>query len=108
MKSRQTQRAFHGKRRWKVFGLAILGVSGMAGALPVAAATASDAVSAAPDAAGADSAPADADAGISEVLVTSRNREESSQEVPIPISVIGSQALVRGGTLSIGFARSWV
>jgi iron complex outermembrane receptor protein len=101
MKSRQTQRAFHGKRRWKIFGLAILGVSGMAGALPVAAATAPDAVSAAPDAAAADSAPADADAGISEVLVTSRNREESSQEVPIPISVIGSQALVRDGTLSI-------
>jgi len=33
------------------------------------------------------------------VLVTSRNREESSQEVPIPISVIGSQALVRDGTV---------
>jgi iron complex outermembrane recepter protein len=39
--------------------------------------------------------------GISEVIVTSRNREESSQDVPIPISVIQSDALVRDGTVTI-------
>jgi iron complex outermembrane recepter protein len=48
----------------------------------------------------ADSAEADG-GGISEVIVTSRNREESSQDVPIPISVIQSDALVRDGTVSI-------
>ena len=47
-----------------------------------------------------DSAAADG-GGISEVIVTSRNREESSQDVPIPISVIQSDALVRDGTVSI-------
>lgn len=33
--------------------------------------------------------------------MTSRNREESSQDVPIPISVIQSDALVRDGTVTI-------
>ena len=42
-----------------------------------------------------------ADDGLAEVLVTSRNREESSQEVPIPISVIQTDSLVRDGTVSI-------
>jgi iron complex outermembrane receptor protein len=41
------------------------------------------------------------DGGLSEVIVTSRNREESSQDVPIPISVIQSDALTRDGTVSI-------
>jgi iron complex outermembrane receptor protein len=39
--------------------------------------------------------------GLSEVIVTSRNREESSQDVPIPISVIQSDSLTRDGTVSI-------
>jgi iron complex outermembrane receptor protein len=99
MMSSQARPAFRGKRRWEVFSLAVLGGSALACALPASAANAPDAVAA--DAASADAASPDADAGISEVLVTSRNREESSQEVPIPISVIGSQALVRDGTVSI-------
>jgi iron complex outermembrane receptor protein len=52
------------------------------------------AADAAPDASGSDE-------GISEVIVTSRNREESSQDVPIPISAIQSDALTRDGTVSI-------
>jgi iron complex outermembrane receptor protein len=47
-------------------------------------------------------ASAEADAGgISEVIVTSRNREESAQDVPIPITVLQSDALVRDGTATI-------
>jgi iron complex outermembrane recepter protein len=41
------------------------------------------------------------DGGLAEVVVTSRNREESSQDVPIPMSVIQSDALVRDGTVGI-------
>ena len=99
MMSRQARRAFRGKRGWEVFSLAILGGSALLCALPAGAANAPDAVSA--DAASPDAASPDSAAGITEVTVTSRNREESSQDVPIPISVIGSQALVRDGTVSI-------
>jgi iron complex outermembrane receptor protein len=56
------------------------------------------------DAAGGPSADAPADAGdggLSEVIVTSRNREESAQDVPIPITVIQADALVRDGTATI-------
>jgi iron complex outermembrane receptor protein len=64
---------------WRIAGLLVLVVG-----LPVAYA--------------ADDAPDDA---LAEVVVTSRNREESSQDVPIPMSVIQSDALVRDGTVSI-------
>ena len=49
----------------------------------------------------ADASPDPDSGGISEVIVTSRNREESSQDVPIPISVLQSDALVRDGTATI-------
>jgi iron complex outermembrane recepter protein len=96
MMTSQARRALHGKRRREIFSLAILGGSALVCALPVGAVTAADAASEAPEASSAD-----ADAGITEVLVTARNREETSQDVPIPISVIGSQALIRDGTVSI-------
>jgi iron complex outermembrane recepter protein len=73
---------------------------GLAVALALAAgqAVAGDAA----DASAGASAGADADGGgLAEIVVTSRNREESSQDVPIPISVIGSDALTRDGTVSI-------
>jgi iron complex outermembrane receptor protein len=53
-------------------------------------------------ASGALAADASDDGGaISEVIVTSRNREESAQDVPIPITVLQSDALVRDATATI-------
>ena len=97
----------HLQGRWGILVFAVLGASGVmsasqAGTAADTGATADStagAGSAAADAATADSA--DGDGGISEVIVTSRNREESSQDVPIPISVIQSDALVRDGTVGI-------
>jgi iron complex outermembrane recepter protein len=94
--------------KWRVYTLAWCALGS---AVPAAAWAAVDA-NASPDAAApasnaADSASTDAaddsaaDGGLSEVIVTSRNREESSQDVPIPISVIQSDALTRDGTVSI-------
>jgi iron complex outermembrane receptor protein len=86
--------------RWGIAGLLVLAVG-----LPVAngaVATASEANGAAASAPEADAPEASApDDGLAEVVVTSRNREESSQDVPIPMSVIQSDALVRDGTVSI-------
>src|SRR5690348_2140656 len=72
--------------RWRIAGLLVLAVG-----LPVAYAA---------DGTGAPEADGP-DGGLTEVVVTSRNREESSQDVPIPMSVIQSNALVRDGTVSI-------
>ena len=86
--------------RWGIAGLLVLAVG-----LPVAngaVATASDANGAAASASEADASEAGApDDGLAEVVVTSRNREESSQDVPIPMSVIQSDSLVRDGTVGI-------
>ena len=109
-------------RRWEVLGLTVLGGGALACTLPVEVAIAAapnaavtsgadtgaepsaDAPAANASAAAGDSADASPDpdgGGISEVIVTSRNREESSQDVPIPISVLQSDALVRDGTATI-------
>jgi iron complex outermembrane recepter protein len=110
-------------RRWRVLGFTVVGSAAVLCGFPVGAigadaagipptlvvsdTSAADSNSGSPDApeassAGDSSDAADADGGgISEVIVTSRNREESSQDVPIPISVIQSDALVRDGTVSI-------
>jgi iron complex outermembrane receptor protein len=94
--------------KWRVYALAwcALGSAVPAAAwASVGANASSDA--AAPASNAADSPSTDAaddspdDGGLSEVIVTSRNREESSQDVPIPISVIQSDALTRDGTVSI-------
>ena len=94
--------------KWRVYTLAwfALGSAVPAAAWASVGANAS-ADAAAPASNAADSASTDAadnsadDSGLSEVIVTSRNREESSQDVPIPISVIQSDALTRDGTVSI-------
>lgn len=99
--------------RWGILGLAVgllVGGSGAAGAASEAVASEANAAGAdAPEArdaaanapeAGAPEADAPDD-GLAEVVVTSRNREESSQDVPIPMSVIQSDALVRDGTVGI-------
>src|SRR5580698_6246073 len=100
--------AVPGLRRWRSLGLAVAAGGALGCVLPMSAAVAADVSQAAPAAAASASArpasAADAGAGgsadasgdsagadgggISEVIVTSRNREESSQDVPIPISVI--------------------
>src|SRR5580698_1647883 len=98
MTSKWPQRAAPRERRWMIWGAAVLG----AGALGCAfAGDASPADSAAPAADSANADDAGGGDGLSEVIVTSRNREESSQDVPIPISVIQSDALTRDGTVSI-------
>jgi len=108
MTSKWPRRAAPRERRWRIWGFAVLGAGALGCAFadsPSAAAAPADGASIADSAAlAADSATAD-DAGggdgLSEVIVTSRNREESSQDVPIPISVIQSDALTRDGTVSI-------
>ena len=83
--------------RWGILGLAVGLLVGGGGA-----AAASEANAAGAGAPEASDAAADApDDGLAEVVVTSRNREESSQDVPIPMSVIQSDALVRDGTVGI-------
>ena len=111
---RQPRRVVRWERHWGILGV-VLGGGGLACALasgsavaassaPAAAAEANVGASASADSgAAADAAPdaSGSEEGISEVIVTSRNREESSQDVPIPISVIQSDALTRDGTVSI-------
>ena len=96
--------------RWGIPGLAVLavgllvatGAEANASEANGAAANAPEAEASAADAPAADAPEAGApDDGLAEVVVTSRNREESSQDVPIPMSVIQSDALVRDGTASI-------
>jgi iron complex outermembrane recepter protein len=117
MTSKWPRRAAPRERRWRTWGVAVLGAGALGcafadtpstAAAPEASATAdapADGASTADSAAlAADSATADEGGGgdgLSEVIVTSRNREESSQDVPIPISVIQSDALTRDGTVSI-------
>ena len=81
--------------RWGIAGLVALVVG-----LPVANGAEAGAPAAGASEAGAPEADAP-DGGLAEVVVTSRNREESSQDVPIPMSVIQSDALVRDGTVGI-------
>ncbi len=98
-----------GAWRWGSLGSVIAGGGILSCALFATVGVAADVGTSAPSArvasVAADAgtgAAANADGGaISEVIVTSRNREESSQDVPIPISVIQSDALVRDGTVSI-------
>jgi iron complex outermembrane recepter protein len=90
MTIRQTPRA---RARWRIPAFTALAASA---ALCAYAADTTDSGASSPDAV------ADADGGgISEVIVTSRNREESAQDVPIPITVLQSDALVRDGTATI-------
>ena len=87
--------------RWGIVGLAV-GLLVGGGAAAASEAAASEANAAGAGAPEASDAAADApDDGLAEVVVTSRNREESSQDVPIPMSVIQSDALVRDGTVGI-------
>jgi iron complex outermembrane recepter protein len=108
---RQPLAAARWRQPWGILRVLLLGAGALASGAGVAA-DAGRSVADSPNASAADSAntadsvAADAgDAGggdgLSEVIVTSRNREESSQDVPIPISVIQSDALTRDGTVSI-------
>ncbi len=101
MNPKSVGRAVH----WGLLSVALLGSGELAAASPsggAATAPANIVVAAAADSSAPVTADASSDDGaISEVIVTSRNREESSQDVPIPISVIQSDALTRDGTYSI-------
>jgi iron complex outermembrane recepter protein len=110
MTSKWPRRAAPRERRWRIWSVAVLGASALgcvlaSGPAVAAAGASADGANAADSAAATtDSENADdsgGDDGLSEVIVTSRNREESSQDVPIPISVIQSDALTRDGTVSI-------
>ncbi|MBG6551380.1 TonB-dependent receptor [Pseudomonas aeruginosa] len=71
------------------YALALLLALG--GALPASAADAPAPAEAAPPLAG--SAPAKADTALGKVTVTARRREEDSQKVPTPITVLGGETL---------------
>ena len=115
MRYKKAERVDGGHTGWTRFGFSAVGLA-LACAFPVTASFASDSTTlpAAHDSASTGDSPnstltlASADAspepdggGLAEIIVTSRNREESSQDVPIPISVIQSDALIRDGTVSI-------
>lgn len=71
------------------YALALLLALG--GALPASAADAPAPAEEAPPLAG--SAPAKADTALGKVTVTARRREEDSQKVPTPITVLGGETL---------------
>jgi iron complex outermembrane recepter protein len=96
------------QRSARTRSLLLLGVA--ASVLLPASAAAQETVataSAAPAAAGPAPEP-EADGGGSDVVVTARRREERAQDVPIALSVVGSEALERTGNFTLGQVQQLV
>ncbi|KJK03029.1 TonB-dependent receptor [Pseudomonas sp. 21] len=88
MTSRQSPFPFKPHRLRYAIVLLALG-----GALPVLAEEAEDATTGGDTSKPVSSAPAKADATLGKVTVTARRREEDSQKVPTPITVVGGETL---------------
>nr|WP_236173362.1 TonB-dependent receptor [Pseudomonas pseudonitroreducens] len=80
-------------RRLRAPDYAVVLLLALGGALPVLAEESEDSTTAAQTDKAVSAAPAKADATLGKVTVTARRREEDSQKVPTPITVVGGETL---------------
>ncbi|VXC34783.1 TonB-dependent receptor [Sphingomonas sp. 8AM] len=97
------------RRAWRILLTGLLGATAT-GALAAEPRADTDLTTVAPvDPAGTPTAdPATPDEAGAEVLVTARRRQERAQDVPIALSVVGSEALERTGNFTLGQVQQLV